>query len=189
MYSTTGTVEHCGCWRGVLHRCLQLQIKECSQQQSKGPTPQRLCCSHQQSKSPTTQRLCARDSIKNQDAVTSLLHAATFKRLTPQRLWLRWYQRFWFLWYWRQISFLALVRSHVVGTARDLVTHSLTADLAVRRSTPTACLGLQVANRDLTPLIHFNAYLLAVSAHVGQRTASTAQRQFDPLVYKLATPT
>ena len=67
------------------------------------------------------------------------------------------------------MSSLALVRSLVVGTARDLVTHILTADLTMRPFTsmdqersehsvfgPTGGVSRQA------PLIHFNAYGLAV---------------------------
>ena len=57
----------------------------------KGVMPQRLCCLQQQ-----------------------------LKGVTPQSLWLRWYQRLWLRWYWRQESSSALVRSQTnVGPARD----------------------------------------------------------------------
>ena len=49
-------------------------------------------------------------------------------------VWPRWYQRLRFRWYKRQVFSSALVRTRTfVGTARDLVTHSLMADLTMRR--------------------------------------------------------
>ena len=93
--------------------------------------------------------------------------------VTLQRLSLRWYQRLW-------------LRCHRrLCRANDLVTHSLTADLPARPSTAMDQERFERGVSRPSPSDPYHAYTLAVWAHVGQRTASTAQRQFDPVVFGL----